>query len=89
MIDWLLRDRESGRIVIVQPPNLPIRVHAAAVATRSLLPAGSAARRVADSTAAISLGWWAVDEMVRGVNPFRRILGGASLSVLVWRRAVP
>jgi hypothetical protein len=27
--------------------------------------------------ATASLLWWAGDEVLRGVNPFRRILGGA------------
>jgi hypothetical protein len=28
---------------------------------------------------AIALGWWALDEVIRGVNPWRRCLGGAVL----------
>jgi hypothetical protein len=86
MIDWLLRDRSTGQIVIVQPPNLPMRIHAASVVTRGLLPAGSDVRRAADVAAVLSLGWWAADELVRGVNPFRRIVGAATLVVLVTRR---
>jgi hypothetical protein len=27
--------------------------------------------------------WWALDELVRGVNPFRRVLGGAVLGWFV------
>jgi len=30
--------------------------------------------------AAGALIWWAVDELIRGVNPWRRLLGGAVLA---------
>ena len=30
-----------------------------------------------------ALGWWATDELVRGVNPFRRILGAVVLGSAV------
>lgn len=29
----------------------------------------------------VALVWWAVDELVRGVNPFRRLLGATTLVV--------
>jgi hypothetical protein len=31
----------------------------------------------------VALAIWAVDEIVRGVNPFRRLLGGVVLAGLV------
>ena len=50
----------------------------------------SAARRVLDPAGRIdtalrvvatcSLIWWAVDEVLRGVNPWRRLLGSAVLA---------
>jgi hypothetical protein len=33
----------------------------------------------------MALGWWAVDEVLRGVNPWRRLLGTAVLAGLAWR----
>jgi len=30
--------------------------------------------------AALALGWWAADEIGRGVNPWRRLLGAAGLA---------
>jgi hypothetical protein len=34
-----------------------------------------------DGVAGVALAVWAVDEIVRGVNPWRRILGAAVLAV--------
>jgi hypothetical protein len=39
-------------------------------------------RTLLDVVVAVSLGWWAVDEIIRGVNPWRRFLGAAGLVVL-------
>ena len=33
--------------------------------------------------AMVALGWWAVDEIVRGVNPWRRLLGAVVFAGLV------
>ncbi len=79
MIDWLFRDRATGRIVIAQLPNLSLGIFlVAAVALRVLDPSGGLRTGlVVVRTAA--LVWWAVDELARGVNPWRRILGGVVL----------
>jgi hypothetical protein len=44
------------------------------VALRWVISTG-AARTTIDAIAVGSLGWWAVDEVLRGVNPWRRLLG--------------
>jgi hypothetical protein len=83
VFDWLLRNRETGRITIAQFPNWSIALFGVATLTRRLLePAGTA------HTALVVVGtgaliWWAGDEIVRGVNPARRILGGIVLAVTV------
>jgi hypothetical protein len=41
-------------------------------------PQGTA-RTLLDVVSTAALGWWAADELIRGVNPFRRILGGSVL----------
>jgi len=33
----------------------------------------------------MALAWWAVDEVVRGVNPWRRCLGAGVLAFLAWK----
>ena len=79
--DWCFRDRGSGRIVIAQWPNLWLWVFGAAsvveVAVGSQGLIGIASR----VTATLFLVIWAGDEVLRGVNPWRRSLGGA---VLIW-----
>ena len=58
----------------------------ASVARRLLDPAGAldATLRV---VATGSLFWWAADEVVRGVNPWRRLLGGGVLAAQLVRLA--
>lgn len=83
VIDWALRDRRTGRIVIAQWPNTALVVWiAASVALASSDPDGTwrLALRV---VAMVALGWWAVDEVVRGVNPWRRLLGTVVFAGLV------
>ena len=88
VIDWLFRDRTTGRIVVAQAPNLPLVVFVVArLAAWILDPAGTAGTAL-DLVGTAALLWWAGDEVIRGVNPFRRILGAtvAALTVasLVW-----
>ena len=80
MVDWLFRNRQTGRITIAQPPNTALWLFLGASVLRWLLdPDGSAATAL-DLIATGALIWWAVDEVVRGVNPWRRLLGGAVLA---------
>lgn len=88
MIDWLFRDRATGRIVIAQWPNASFGLFLVArVADRLFDPAGTAGT-VLVAVGTLALLWWAVDEVLRGVNPFRRILGAvvlaATLASAVW-----
>ena len=80
MIDWLFRNRQTGRITIVQAPNLALWLFIVAAGLRSLLDPSGGFRTALDGMAAVALVWWAVDEIVRGVNPWRRLLGGAVLA---------
>ncbi|GJD57048.1 hypothetical protein [Methylobacterium dankookense] len=79
-LDWTFRSRVDGRITIAQWPNLPLWLFLGlAAAGRILAPAGGAgtALRVA---ADLAFAWWALDEVLRGVNPWRRVLGAAALA---------
>ena len=78
-----IRDsRQTGEITIVQVPNLPLAIFlVTAVASRLL--ADSTAGSVLSVVSALALLVWAGDEIVRGVNPWRRILGATVLAVTV------
>jgi hypothetical protein len=87
-VDWLFRNRQTGRITIGQFPNAPLWLFLIAGALRSLIdPAGwpGTALRV---TATTALLWWATDELLRGVNPWRRLLGGAVLAAQIARLVI-
>jgi hypothetical protein len=79
--DWWFRNRRTGAITIAQFPNLPLVLFLVATVAGWFVGAGSTARIVADWIAAGALGWWALDELVRGVNPWRRVLGVGGLAL--------
>ncbi|WCS25963.1 hypothetical protein LOK46_03750 [Methylobacterium sp. NMS14P] len=95
-VDWMFRDRTTGAITVAQWPNLPLWLFAglslAAWLAQDREPLASWLPTSSLSFGAdIALTWWAVDELVRGVNPWRRILGAATLvglaALITLRRA--
>jgi hypothetical protein len=82
VLDWLFRNRQTGEITIAQFPNLPLWIFLAVVGVRWFVRAGTA-HTVLDVVALAALGWWAVDEVVRGVNPWRRALGLGGCAVVI------
>lgn len=80
VFDWLFRNRQTGRITIVQAPNLALWLFIVAAVVRSLLDPSGGVRTALDGVAGAALVWWAVEEILRGVNPWRRLLGGAVLA---------
>lgn len=83
---WLFEDRRTGRIVIGQSPNLLMLVFIAATASRLVEGRRGAAGTAIRGAQAGSLFLWALDEVVRGVNPFRRIGGAAVAAIVPFRR---
>ena len=82
--DWWFRSRETGRITVAQWPNLSFGIFLVAWALRKVLDPTGTLDTVLAVVAGAALVWWALDELIRGVNPFRRVLGGA---VLGWMLA--
>jgi len=81
--DWMFRNRQTGRITIGQPANLSQKLFQGITLVGILLPRGPV--RTAAAVGAVSaLGWWAVDELARGVNPFRRLSGAVTLAAIVY-----
>lgn len=83
MVDWVFRDRRTGRIVVGQWPTAPLGVWLGATVLRWLLDPGGGWRTALDVVAGVALAVWAVDEIVRGVNPWRRALGTVVLGGLL------
>ncbi len=81
--NWLFRDRSTGRLVVAQRPNLPLLTwFACAVIGRLAHPSRPWARAL-DVVGTGALVLWAGDEVLRGVNPWRRALGAAVLVALL------
>lgn len=84
MLDWVFRNRETGEITVAQFPNVAIWVFLGATGVRLLVhPAGTAAD-VVTWVGRGALLYWGADELLRGVNPWRRFLGAGAL---VWQAA--
>jgi hypothetical protein len=71
---WLFENRRTGRITVMQVPNAPLGVFLVARVVGALT---DIALLHGIGTAALLV--WAVDEIVRGVNPWRRFLGAVVL----------
>ena len=76
---WCFCNRETGAITVAQTPNLALSVFLVATAILWLRHPNGAISTVATVVATGSLIVWALDEVVRGVNPWRRFLGVAVL----------
>lgn len=83
--DWVFRSREDGRIVVAQWPNVPLGIFLVASAVGRLVDPQGDVRTAVQVVGGIALAVWAADEVVRGVNPFRRGLGAVMLALLVRR----
>jgi len=75
----MFRDRTTGRIVIAQVPNIALL--AWLVACVLMVVATGTVHTLLGYAGTVALVVWAGDELARGVNPFRRLLGAA---VLAW-----
>lgn len=82
-VDWLFRDRSSGRIVIMQWPNPPILVFLAARVLGWALGPDASVSRFLQWLGTAALLWWSTAEVGWGVNPFRRMLGAVVLALVV------
>ena len=80
VLQWFFRNRKTGDITVAQAPNLVLWVVIVAGVLRWLWhPSGTAAVAL-DIALKGGLILWSLDEIFRGVNPWRRCLGGAVLA---------
>jgi hypothetical protein len=87
MVNWLFRNRRTGEITIAQAPNPPLIIWlVATVFERIFSPSGTVGTALTIvGTGALIV--WAGDELIRGVNPFRRAAGAVVLVVIFVRFA--
>ena len=83
MISWLFRSRETGKITLAQLPNAPLIIFLVAITVRWIFHPSGTVGTVVTGVATVALIVWAGDEIIRGVNPWRRILGGAVLALTI------
>jgi hypothetical protein len=81
LFHWCFRNRETGRTTIAQVPNVPLAIAIVLGITRRLASPAGTAGTVLDVAVAAAVTWWAGDEIVRGVNPWRRALGAVVLVI--------
>lgn len=74
-LDWFFRDRRTGQITIAQLPNLPLAIFLGTVVLRWFVSSSTTTSTAVQWIGVAALSWWAADEVLRGVNPWRRLLG--------------
>ena len=84
ILNWFFVDRRSGAVVIAQWPNLLLSIAIVAGICTLTLPPGSTAGAAIKIVAKGALILWALDEIIRGVNPWRRSLGTGVLAYELW-----
>lgn len=62
-------------MVVVQFPNAALWLWVVTIVLRRIVETDTAARVLLGWAGLATLGWWSLDELVRGVNPWRRSLG--------------
>ena len=76
---WWFEDRRTGRVVVAQAPNALLWIFIACWTGGKVFQADDAVGRTLSGVASASLALWSLDEIVRGVNPWRRTLGAGVL----------
>ncbi len=79
---WWFRHRETGGITVAQVPNWPIAAIAVVWVLRRFLAEDGGWDRAGFWLSTALWLFWGTDEALRGVNPFRRVLGAG---VIAWQ----
>ena len=70
-------------MVIAQWPNVALGIWLVATVVEALADPGGRPGSALRLVGRLALAWWAGDEILRGVNPWRRMLGAIVLAGLV------
>jgi hypothetical protein len=72
---WALTNRRTGHFTVVQWPNTSLCAYALLVVLPHVFRLTGGIETWTGALADVALFLWAFDELLRGVNPFRRTLG--------------
>jgi len=75
LLQWFFRNRNTGATTIVQAPNLVLWTVIVAGVLLWIWPSASTISVVLTVIFRGGLIVWGADEIIRGVNPWRRCLG--------------
>jgi hypothetical protein len=75
IVRWMFVNRRTGGFTVAQWPNVALSVFIALSIARRLNIAKGTSQTTLRLLSVVALLVWAADELIRGVNPFRRILG--------------
>jgi hypothetical protein len=80
---WVFRSRQTGRVSVASWPNVPLWIWIATAVARRLPSLNGRADSALTVAGSVALVVWAIGELWRGVNPWRRFLGFAVLLGMV------
>ncbi len=83
LVRWLFINRRTGRITVAQWPNIPLGTFIVATALPRVVHLHGHVQSAFRTISVVALIAWGLDEALRGVNPFRRLLGGVILLLTV------
>jgi hypothetical protein len=83
IVRWMFVNRRTGGVTVAQWPNVALSVFIALSVARRLNIAKGTPQTSLRLLSAVAILVWAADELIRGVNPFRKILGLGVLLVTI------
>jgi hypothetical protein len=83
IVRWMFVNHRTGGIAVAQWPNVALSVFIALSIARRLDIAKGTPQTTLRLLSIVAILAWAADELIRGVNPFRRILGLGVLLVTI------
>ena len=72
---WWFENRETGETTVAQFPNWPLFAILAGWMVRAIADESSDLYRYTGGAITVLWLYWGADELIRGVNPWRRLLG--------------
>lgn len=72
---WMFLNRNTGSVTVAQWPNIPLGLFIVAALALRISHLSGNAERALRVVAEVAIIVWSLDELIRGVNPFRRMLG--------------